>query len=88
MKLIEEETPVDGQLRSCLIIRNQRAAKENDNAMPLHTHQTERSLVKASAGQDDQQGSFSTTLVVVQIGTATRESSLTLPSNREDTQTL
>lgn len=42
MELIEEETPVDGQLRSCLIIRNQRAAKANDNAMPLHTHQTDR----------------------------------------------
>lgn len=52
------------------------------------TRQTEISLAKASAGQDDQQGSFATTLVVVQIGTATQESSLTLPSNREDTQTL
>lgn len=57
--------------------------------MPLHTHHTDKNKSgKASTGQDDKQGRFSILLVDVQIGTATVESSSTLPSKREDIHTL
>lgn len=63
--------------------------KLNDSEMPSQIHHKDkRSLTKPSVGQDDKRGSFDTMLMAVQIGTATLESSFTLPSKCEDTHTL